>query len=54
MKLGVPEQRIFFGYDAVDNDYFWTRAEQARRTPVAGATPELLVEALAARQTFPV
>lgn len=26
----------------------------ARRTPVAGATPELLAEALAARQTFPV
>jgi len=26
----------------------------ARRTPVAGATPDLLAEALAARQTFPV
>jgi glycosyltransferase involved in cell wall biosynthesis len=30
MKLGIPGERIFFGYDAVDNDYFARGAEHAR------------------------
>jgi len=29
--LGIPYDRVFFGYDAVDNDYFTARAEHARR-----------------------
>jgi glycosyltransferase involved in cell wall biosynthesis len=30
MKLGMPPERIFFGYDAVDNDYFAQSAREAR------------------------
>jgi hypothetical protein len=30
MRLGIPGERIFFGYDAVDNDYFARGAEHAR------------------------
>jgi glycosyltransferase involved in cell wall biosynthesis len=29
-QLGMPPDRIFDGYDAVDNDYFWRRATQIR------------------------
>lgn len=29
-SLGMPESRIFTGYDAVDNDYFSARAREAR------------------------
>lgn len=32
VSLGVPREKIFLGYDAVDNDYFSARAEQARDT----------------------
>ena len=28
--LGIPPDRVFFGYDAVDNDYFAAGAERAR------------------------
>lgn len=35
MKLGFPRDRIFFGYDAVDNDYFTKCAEVARFAPDA-------------------
>ncbi len=34
IKLGFPHERIFLGYDAVDNDYFTQRAEIARLDPV--------------------
>ncbi|MEH2153401.1 glycosyltransferase family 4 protein [Nostoc sp.] len=34
IKLGLPSERIFLGYDAVDNDYFTQRAEIARLDPV--------------------
>ncbi|MBW4575257.1 MAG: glycosyltransferase family 4 protein [Aphanothece sp. CMT-3BRIN-NPC111] len=34
-KLGFPGDRIFLGYNAVDNDYFTARAEVARQDPVA-------------------
>ena len=34
-QLGFPPERIFLGYDAVDNDYFAQRAEIARQDPVA-------------------
>ena len=29
-SLGLPEKRIFLGYDAVDNDYFAARSEEIR------------------------
>ncbi|WP_138506414.1 glycosyltransferase family 4 protein [Nostoc sp. PA-18-2419] len=34
IKLGLPQERIFLGYDAVDNDYFTQQAEIARLDPV--------------------
>ncbi|MDJ0674832.1 MAG: glycosyltransferase family 4 protein [Calothrix sp. MO_167.B42] len=34
IKLGFPPERIFIGYDAVDNDYFIQQAEGARLDPV--------------------
>ncbi|MEH1819248.1 MAG: glycosyltransferase family 4 protein [Nostoc sp.] len=34
IKLGFPHERIFLGYDAVDNDYFTQQAETARLDPV--------------------
>jgi len=30
VKLGMPAERVFQGYDAVDNDYFATQVKQAR------------------------
>lgn len=33
ISLGMPADRIFLGYDVVDNHYFASQAEQARRTP---------------------
>lgn len=30
VELGIPRKRIFFGYDAVDNDYFAAGADRAR------------------------
>ncbi len=33
IKLGFPGERIFLGYDVVDNDYFAQRAEAARLDP---------------------
>lgn len=35
IKLGFPGDRIFLGYDAVDNDYFAQQADIARLDPVA-------------------
>jgi 1,2-diacylglycerol 3-alpha-glucosyltransferase len=35
VKLGFANDRIFFGYDAVDNDYFSQKAEIARQNPAA-------------------
>jgi len=35
IKLGFPPERIFIGYDAVDNDYFRQQAQGARFDPVA-------------------
>jgi 1,2-diacylglycerol 3-alpha-glucosyltransferase len=32
-QLGMRSERIFEGFDAVDNDYFWRGAEQARKHP---------------------
>lgn len=32
-QLGVPSERIFLGYDVVDNDYFTTRADSIRKAP---------------------
>jgi glycosyltransferase involved in cell wall biosynthesis len=31
VKLGMPRERIFTGYDVVENDYFRRRAEEVRR-----------------------
>jgi 1,2-diacylglycerol 3-alpha-glucosyltransferase len=33
-SFGVPREKIFIGYDAVDNDYFSARAEEARARAV--------------------
>lgn len=33
-KLGFPQDRIFLGYDAVDNEYFATGAAEARRNRI--------------------
>jgi glycosyltransferase involved in cell wall biosynthesis len=30
VELGMPRERIFFGYDVVDNDYFRQKAEEVR------------------------
>jgi 1,2-diacylglycerol 3-alpha-glucosyltransferase len=30
-RLGMPAERIFLGYDAVDNDYFDTKADEIRK-----------------------
>ncbi|MCP6759259.1 MAG: glycosyltransferase family 4 protein [Fischerella sp. CENA71] len=35
MKLGFPRDRIFFGYDAVDNDYFAQQAQAAKLSPAS-------------------
>ncbi|MBE9125723.1 glycosyltransferase family 4 protein [Coleofasciculus sp. LEGE 07092] len=35
LKLGFPQERIFMGYNAVNNDYFALGAEAARKNPVA-------------------
>ncbi len=35
IKLGFPRDRIFFGYDAVDNDYFAQQAQAARLAPAS-------------------
>ena len=29
--LGIPEEKIFTGYDAIDNAYFAERADEVRR-----------------------
>jgi glycosyltransferase involved in cell wall biosynthesis len=34
-QLGMNRDRIFEGYDTVDNDFFWKGAEQARQDPAA-------------------
>jgi glycosyltransferase involved in cell wall biosynthesis len=34
-RLGIPAERIFFGYDAVDNDYFARTADEARKNASA-------------------
>jgi len=31
VQLGLPAERIFLGYDAVDNDYFSAKAEESRK-----------------------
>jgi len=31
VKLGMPAERVFLGYDAVDNDYFAQSAKEVRR-----------------------
>ena len=31
VKLGMPAERVFLGYDAVDNDYFSAKAEESRK-----------------------
>ena len=33
-ELGMRPERIFDGFDAVDNDFFWEGAKRARRNPV--------------------
>ncbi len=40
VKLGFPGDRIFLGYDAVDNDYFTQQAEIARLDPAAAKRRE--------------
>ncbi len=35
IELGFPRDRIFLGYDTVDNDYFAQRAKVARQDPIA-------------------
>ncbi|NET01093.1 MAG: glycosyltransferase [Sphaerospermopsis sp. SIO1G1] len=35
IKLGFPAEKIFFGYDVVDNDYFTKGADAARQNPTA-------------------
>jgi len=34
LKLGMPAERIFVGYDAVDNDYFSAKAEEIRKQKI--------------------
>lgn len=37
-RLGMNRDRIFEGYDTVDNDFFWKNAERARQDPSAYRT----------------
>src|SRR5439155_5507627 len=32
VELGMPRERIFSGYDVVDNDYFWRRTAEIRNS----------------------
>lgn len=41
-ELGIPSSRIFLGYDIVDNDGFWERAEHARTQPPPLSKPYFL------------
>jgi 1,2-diacylglycerol 3-alpha-glucosyltransferase len=34
-QLGIKTEKIFEGLDAIDNDFFWRVAEQARQNPAA-------------------
>jgi len=43
--LGMPRQRIFLGYDAVDNDYFRQRVAEIRREAAAHALRPAFVRA---------
>jgi glycosyltransferase involved in cell wall biosynthesis len=43
-RLGIPAERIFFGYDAVDNDYFANGADEARKNARAVRTMRALPE----------
>jgi glycosyltransferase involved in cell wall biosynthesis len=36
IQLGMPAERIFLGYDAVDNNYFSIKAEESRKQEAAG------------------
>ena len=36
LSLGMPENKVFTGYDVVDNDFFWHGAQEVRRQIVIG------------------
>ena len=38
-KLGIERTKIFFGYDAVDNEYFQTKADEIRKQPGEVTSP---------------
>jgi 1,2-diacylglycerol 3-alpha-glucosyltransferase len=38
VKLGMPAERVFLGYDAVDNDYFAAKAEKSRKQKAESRT----------------
>src|SRR5690606_28536178 len=41
VRLGLPEDAVFLGYDVVDNDFFRDQAEAARHDPASRALPGL-------------
>jgi glycosyltransferase involved in cell wall biosynthesis len=43
VKLGIPRERIFFGYDVVDNDYFSHAANAARQDLAAARARQPLI-----------
>lgn len=43
IELGMKHERVFFGYDAVDNDFFERRAEEARSDPAAARARQPLI-----------
>ena len=38
VELGMPRERVFTGYDVVDNDYFRQKAEEVRSQRFGGQT----------------
>lgn len=46
VKLGVPAEKVFLGYDAVDNDYFIRQTEKVRSGRDSAAPPDETLRAL--------
>ena len=36
LSLGMPENKVFTGYDVVDNDFFWHGAQEVRKAILIG------------------
>ncbi len=50
VKLGMPRERIFIGYDVVDNDYFRQKAEEIRSQKSSAFADQPPLKATAGRE----